>query len=249
MQQLKQQVRAPARAVLFFLRSHVTRAHGAAVIFSARAEPNASQRGFCQRAVVLGKLEVRFRFERAIVRAEPQVFRRQMRIHHFVGIKLVVRVPGALEFSERLHQLRTEHFWKQRRSRLPIAVFAGKRASIRNHQVRRALDELAVLANARFAFEVERDAHVHAAVTEMSVERSPILVFIQQPANIAQVAAQFFGRHCRIVPAFPFRRRSRSKRCRARASFADLPHGYRFNHRIQAHAGWCADIFQALHQH
>src|SRR6202171_1385051 len=42
LQQLTQKVRAPARAVFFFSRGHVTRAHCAAIIFSTCSEPNAS---------------------------------------------------------------------------------------------------------------------------------------------------------------------------------------------------------------
>ena len=51
-----------------------------------------------------------------------------------------------------LHQFGPEHFGQQRAARLPVAVLAGKRAAVADHQIGGALDEFAVVANAVFAF-------------------------------------------------------------------------------------------------
>ena len=58
-----------------------------------------------------------------IVRAEPQVFVRLMRIDKLVRVELVRGVPDALEVAEGLHQLRPEHLREQRAACLTISVF------------------------------------------------------------------------------------------------------------------------------
>src|SRR6266849_188265 len=122
LQQLKQHVRAPSRAVFLLSRGHVARAHGAAIIFPACSEPDAAQRCFSQRAVVLRKLKMSLRPLRTVIRAEAQIFCWKIWIDYFVRVELVFGISHALEFSERLHQLRTKHFWKERSARLPVAV-------------------------------------------------------------------------------------------------------------------------------
>ena len=89
--------------------------------------------------------------QRLVVRAQPQILGRQVGVDHFVRIHPVVGIPRRLEFAESLHQFRPEHFRQQRAARLPVAMLAGKRAAVAHHQIRGALDELAILANARLA--------------------------------------------------------------------------------------------------
>src|ERR1700740_2240212 len=60
-------------------------------------------------------------------------------------------------------------------------------------------------------------------MTEMPVESGLIVVFVEKLADVAKVAAHLFRSYGGIVPAFPFRRRSRRRRCRARPGFAYLP--------------------------
>src|SRR4029077_16665107 len=121
LQQLKQHMRAASRAVLFFTRGHVARAHGAAIIFSTGSDPDASQCGFRERTVIFGELKMRLGLAWMVVRAKAQVFCRQIRIHHLMRVELVFGIPGALEFPECLHKLRTKHPWKQSSARLPVA--------------------------------------------------------------------------------------------------------------------------------
>src|SRR5258707_10306300 len=70
LQQFKQHMRAPSRAVFLLSRGHVARAHGAAIIFSARSEPDAAQCCFSQRAVVLRKLKMSLGLLRAVILTE-----------------------------------------------------------------------------------------------------------------------------------------------------------------------------------
>src|SRR5260370_2359522 len=59
LEQLKEQVRAPPRAVLFFSTCHITGAHRSAIALSARPQSTAAQPGFRTRGVVLATLQVR----------------------------------------------------------------------------------------------------------------------------------------------------------------------------------------------
>src|ERR1700676_3324936 len=103
-------------------------------------------------------------------------------------------------------------------------MLSGKRAPVTDDQIGGTFDELSVIANSRFAFQIETDAHVDAAVSEMSVERGVIIVFVQQFADIAEVSAQFFRCNGRVVPSLPFWRRARGCGSRARSGLAQLPY-------------------------
>src|SRR5580700_10259937 len=84
------------------------------------------------------------------------------------------------------------------------------------------------------------------SVAEMAVERALIIELVQQGAKIAEVRAQLFRRDRRIVPAVPLRRRAGSKCGRARARFANLPHGARFGFRVNARRGCARQAFHVL---
>src|SRR5579862_5407224 len=57
----------------------------------------------------------------------------------------------------------------------------------------------------------------------MSVESRLIVVLVEKFADVAKVTAHLFRSNGSIVPAFPFRRRSRRRRSGPRAGFAYLP--------------------------
>src|SRR6185503_13398311 len=101
-----------------------------------------------------------------------------------------------------------------------VAMFSREGSAVADDEVRRALDELAVLPDAVLGEEVEAHAHVNAAVAEMPVERGPILVFVQQPAEVAQIRAQLLRGHRRIVPPLPLERRAGRGRGGARPRLA-----------------------------
>ena len=127
-------------------------------------------------------------------------------------------------------------------------MLAGERAAVAEHQIGGALDEFAIVADAGFALQVEIDAHVDAAVAEVAVERSLIVIFVEQLANIAEIRAHFFRGDGGIVPAFPFGRRARCGGGGAHAGFADSPQNGGFRGGVDAHGGGIRAFLQARHE-
>ena len=248
LQHFKEHVRAAARAVLFLERHHVAGAHRAAVVLAAFAEPDASQRGFGERSIVVRKVKISFGIDRLVVRAQAQIFGGQICVDHLVRIHLIVRIPRGLEFAESLDQFGTEHLGKQRGAGLPVAMLAGKRAAVTDHQIGGALDEFHVIADSVFALQIETHAHVNAAVPEMAVERRMVVIFVEQLPDIAQVVAQFFRRDRGVVPSFPFGRRSRRGSGGARPGLAQLPDVARFGLGVQPHVRRIGGLFQLVDQ-
>ena len=143
-----------------------------------------------QRAVSRGESEVRFdsvfalrgliwrragigewrRFSTGIVDAHS--------IEKLAGIHAVVGIPQRLELAKCLDKLGAEHLRQQRGARLAVAMFAGERAAEGEHDVGSAIDELAEGANALGAAEVEVDAHVHAALAVVAIERAAKAVLV-----------------------------------------------------------------------
>ena len=113
---------------------------------------------------------MRSHLQRVVISAETQVFAGRIRVDNFVRIHLAVGIPQRLELAERLHQLRAKHFWEQSAARLAVSVFSGKRSAITQHQIRGAVDEFQVFADARFTKQVEIHLHVNASVPEMAVK-------------------------------------------------------------------------------
>ena len=120
-----------------------------------------------------------------------------------------------------------EHLRQQRAARLAVAVLAGERAAVAHHQIRRALDELAVLANAGFALQIEADLHVNAAVAEVAVVRGLVAVLVEQRAEIAQIGARASPARPPRRPTLPSVGPCRARRRRARPGLANLPHRLR----------------------
>ena len=246
LQHFEQHVRAAPGAVFFLKRHHVAGTHRAGIVLAAFPQPNAPYRRLGEGTAVIRKLEMGFGLERLIVRAQTQILGGQVGVDHLVRVHLIVRVPGGLEFDEGLHQLRTEHLGKQRAARLPVAMLAGKRSAITDHQIRSAFDELPIFSNSVFALQIETHAHVDAAVSEMSVERSVVVVFVEQLADIAEVAAQFFRRDGRVVPSLPFGRGARGGGSRTRPGLAQLPNVAGFALRVQADIGRISRLSQLV---
>ena len=189
--------------MLLFPRNHVAGTHGAVFVLAALAHAHAAQRD-------LGEMAVRFRIgkiglhrDRLIARAQAQVFVQRVGVDLLPRIHLPFRVPYALVFAEGLHHLGPEHPDQQFAARLAVAVLAGERSAQHRHKVRGLFHEGAKIPDALFAHQVEIDPHVHAGLAKMPVKRAVIAVLGQQPVQSAQVLAQLFRRHRRILPAFP----------------------------------------------
>ena len=102
-------------------------------------------------------------------------------------------------------------------------MLARERASIAHNQVGGAFHKFPVIANSRFAAEIEAEAHMNAPMPEVSVERTRVGVLIHQLANVTQVAAQLFRSDRRVIPAFPLGRRAGGKGGGAGPRFAQMP--------------------------
>src|SRR5665213_2136202 len=110
-----------------------------------------------------------FHMMRFISSAQTQIVLRLIhghRVSQLAWIHLVGRVPDGFEFVKGLDEFRAKHFWQQRSARLTISMLAGKRTSMRQHNVGGIVEEAAIFADAFFALQVEIEAHVEAALAE-----------------------------------------------------------------------------------
>src|SRR5439155_5566245 len=80
-------------------------------------------------------------------------------------------------------------------------MLARDRAAVRHDEVGGLVDEGAEGADARIAFEVEVPAGMDAAVAIVAVERALVAVLAPQLADLAQIAAESFGRNSCVLPA------------------------------------------------
>src|SRR5262249_45165326 len=128
-------------------------------------------------------------------------------------------------------------------------MFAEKRPAIAQHQIGGVFNERTELAHTWSSNEIEIDARVHAALSNMSVKSASISVALEKLPKIAKVTADVLGRHGRILPALPcflFTWHA----CRGpETGFADLPHNVLF-FRIVVEFHWRHGITptQILHE-
>src|SRR5581483_2889585 len=153
-------------------------AHHSAVILSTCADANAAKCCPSQAALVVGKFEVRFGAPRLVIRSESQVFVQLVWANELSRIHLPVWIPKRFEFGKCLDQLGTEHLWIEFRARLPIAMFAGKRSTERDHQIRGFFHEVAEFLDPFGRMQTEIHAIVHTAIAEMAVHHATILIRI-----------------------------------------------------------------------
>src|ERR1700688_4784377 len=178
-------MRAPAGAVLFFAGRHVAWANGSAILLATGPQSDTSQRGFREGATIRGKCKMSFWLQRLVVRAQPQILCRQVRVYNFVRVQLIVRVPDGLKFRESPHQLGTKHFWKQRATRLSVAMFPGKRTAVPDYQIRGPINELSVFSNLCFTLKIKTPPHVNATMPEMPIKGAAIVKLVHQFSNVA----------------------------------------------------------------
>ena len=82
--------------------------------------------------------------------------------------------------------------------------------------------------------QIEVDAHVHASLAEVAVERAVVVVLAHQRVNRAQVRSEAGGRNRRVFPSFPRRAACRaesptapsadSRTCQTRGGFVRSAH-------------------------
>src|SRR5271157_273548 len=119
------------------------------------------------------------RFPGTIAGAKAQIGVERVCIDNLAGIHLPVRIPNALEFPERAHDLLAKHDGQQFAARLAISMFSGERAAIVGHEFGRLLDERSVVRDPLLAGQVEGDAAMDAALAEMSIKRAIESMLVQ----------------------------------------------------------------------
>ena len=193
---LPEQMRAPASRVLLLASDAKAGAHDSAVILPALPHADAPQRSLGQTPMIFWKLKMSFRFPRMIVSTQPKIFIKPIRLDHFAGIHLPLRIPESLELAKSLHKFRPKHSRKKFGARLPVPVLPREGASKADNQVSRLFHKLAVLADPGLRLQIKINASMNASVPEMPVERPPIPV----------VGHQFFLAGVDSHQVFPARR-------------------------------------------
>src|ERR1043166_1480381 len=123
--------------MLLFARHHVARAHRTALVTPAFAHANAAEHATRQEAVVISRiLKGRRRLRITIRRAEAKILVEPIGIDDLAGIHAAARVPDALEFSKRVDDRLAEHSWQELGARLAVAMLAGQRAAVTDHEIR-----------------------------------------------------------------------------------------------------------------
>jgi hypothetical protein len=153
--------------------------------------------------MIVGEGEVRFRFPRFVVGAEAKIFVDLVGVDELVGIQAVGGIEDALELPEGLHQVFAEHLGVERGTGLAVSVLSGERASVGESDVGGLIDEATEFEDAFRGFEVEVDAHVDAALTEVSVHGAGVAVLSHQGADGAEIGAKLRGINGRILPSLP----------------------------------------------
>ncbi|MCA9158839.1 MAG: hypothetical protein KDA72_10960 [Planctomycetales bacterium] len=87
-------------------------AHHSAFVSPTFADADATVDGFGARSTIIGELKVSLRryIRMVVFRPMTQVLVGRVRIDHFAGIHLSLRIKNGFEFAKRVHQLLTIHF-------------------------------------------------------------------------------------------------------------------------------------------
>src|SRR3954454_22984099 len=128
---------------------------------------------------VFRKLEVCLGFPWMEISTESQVLVDRKWIDDLVRIHLVLRIPDGLEFLERLNEFRTEHLGQHLCLRLTVAVLSRNGTTVADYQIRGLADECSVIADAFNGAEVEVDAGMDAALSEVPVQRTAVSMLLE----------------------------------------------------------------------
>src|SRR5437588_5932938 len=136
---------AAARGVLLLERDHVAGTHHAFFFAAALSYADAAHGGVPEIAFVFRKLEMRLRLPGVEVRPEAQVLVDRKGIDDLVGIHPILWIPDGLELSERLNQLRAEHFGQHLSFGLSISMLSRNGTTVADYQISGFIDECAVI--------------------------------------------------------------------------------------------------------
>src|SRR6185437_13230523 len=167
---LKQQMRPAARAV-FLLACHlIAGTHDLTALFAALADADAAKSRPRERSLVFRVMEVRGWLWRIVVRANAQILRGTVGVDFLAWIHLPFRIPNGFEFAEGLIQRLSEHLGQEHAAGLTITVFAGHRAAVAYDKVAGFFEEVAPILDPFSRVEIESDAAMNAALTEMAIQ-------------------------------------------------------------------------------
>ena len=228
---------AAAGGVELFAGGHEAGAHGSGVGFAAGSYAYAAEGGGGEGAAVFGEGEVGFGLPGGVVVAEAEIFVDLVAVDHLVGVEFVLRIPDALEGAEGLHEFGAEHLWEERSTGLAVAVFAGDGAAVGEGDVGGAVHELAEVEDAGAGFEVEADAHVDAALAEVSVHGAVVAVLVHEGDDLAEVGAELSGLDGGVFPALPAGADAGDEGGGSEAGFADGPDAGGFGFGVDAGVG------------
>ena len=185
---------AAAGRVLLLPGGEVGGAHHPArcgVVGDALADSRAAVHGVLEGAGVVGQLERRT--HRTHGGGQPQVGVERRRVDEDPGVEQVAGVEDPLGLLHQGDRLRRVHPRQQLRAGPPVAVLARHRAAVRRHQRRCLLDEVPESPSPTGILELEVDAHVHAAVTEVAVGDTVERALLEQRVEVAQVGTELSG--------------------------------------------------------
>src|ERR1700675_1035414 len=94
---------------------------------------------------------------------------------------------------------------------------------MRQHDVRRLVNKLAILADALRGHQVEGDAQVHATLAKVSVHRGLVLIPLEENVEFAKIAAELLRRYGGILPTLPSMLFPGNKNRSAQCGFAYMP--------------------------
>ena len=139
-------------------------------------------------------------------------------------------------------------FGKQFGAGLSVAVFAGERTAVADDKIGSLFHELAELGDSIFGLQVEIEAGVHAGVAEVAVKRSFVTEGAHHIAQVAKIAAEFFGSDGGIFPAFPVERLAGDVRGDAETGLANIPDALGLRARVKADVGRAGAAVECVNQ-
>src|ERR1035441_628514 len=136
---------------------------------------------------------MRLRLPRIVARSKAQIFVEAIRIDELARIHLPIGIPKRFELAEGLHQFRAKHLRQKLAARLPVSMLTRDGATVADYEVGGLFHKLAEFSNAFRRFEIVIHARVDAGMTEMSVERTVVVMRLHELAQVAQDHSQFIG--------------------------------------------------------
>src|ERR1700727_526729 len=110
-------------------------------------------------------------------------------------------------------------------------MLTAQGAAKAKHHICSTVKKLAKIAKSLFAPKIEVDAHVHASLTVMAIERARVAILCHQRANAAQIISQLLRRNGSILPPFPPIRLARNEHHSSQRRLAHVPHTCSFCRR------------------